>query len=67
MEKKRMYKIKTPGKLQIGGVCEGLGEYFEKDPLLFRIGFVVLFFISGLGILIYLVTFFMMPTKIRNS
>ena len=39
----------------IGGVAGGLGRYFDVDPLLFRIGFVVLTFAGGFGILAYLV------------
>ena len=38
----------------IAGVCGGLGEYFAIDPVWFRIGFVVLAFGGGSGILIYL-------------
>ncbi len=30
------------------GVCGGLGEYFERDPVLFRILFVLLLFVSGI-------------------
>jgi phage shock protein PspC (stress-responsive transcriptional regulator) len=39
----------------IGGVAGGLGRYFDVDPLLFRIGFVVLTFAGGFGLLAYLV------------
>ena len=35
----------------IGGVCEGLGEYFNIDPILFRLIFISLFFLFGGGIL----------------
>lgn len=38
----------------IGGVAGGLGEYFDTDPVFFRIGFVALSFIFGNGLLIYL-------------
>src|SRR3954452_3805953 len=37
----------------IGGVAGGLGRYFDVDPLLFRIGFVVLTFAGGFGLLAY--------------
>lgn len=33
----------------IGGVCSGLGAYFNMDPLVMRILFVVLFFAQGLA------------------
>lgn len=38
----------------IGGVAGGLGRYFSVDPILFRIGFVVLTFVGGIGVLAYL-------------
>ena len=37
----------------LGGVCGGLAEYFDIDPLLVRIGFLVLFFGFGTGLLAY--------------
>ena len=38
----------------IGAVAGGLGRYFAVDPILFRIGFVVLTFVGGVGVLAYL-------------
>jgi phage shock protein PspC (stress-responsive transcriptional regulator) len=46
---------------KIGGVCGGLGEYFELDPLLFRVAFVVLAFVGGLGILLYVLLWLVIP------
>jgi phage shock protein PspC (stress-responsive transcriptional regulator) len=45
----------------IGGVGSGLGRYFGLDPLLFRIGFVVLSFAGGFGVLAYLLLLAFMP------
>jgi phage shock protein PspC (stress-responsive transcriptional regulator) len=45
----------------IGGVCGGLGEYFELDPILFRAAFLVLAFIGGLGLLLYAVLWLLIP------
>jgi phage shock protein PspC (stress-responsive transcriptional regulator) len=45
----------------IGGVGSGLGHYFGVDPLLFRIGFVVLSFAGGFGVLAYLLLLAFMP------
>ena len=38
----------------IGGVCGGIGEYLNIDPLIVRIVFAVLFFGYGTGLLVYL-------------
>jgi phage shock protein C len=46
-----------------GGVAAGLGEYLEVDPVLVRLGFVLLAFVHGLGILFYLACWFLMPRR----
>jgi phage shock protein PspC (stress-responsive transcriptional regulator) len=46
---------------KIAGVCGGLGEYFELDPVLFRAAFVALAFAGGLGILLYLALWLVVP------
>lgn len=43
------------------GVCGGLGEYFNVDPLVFRVAFIALAFVQGLGILLYLLLVLLMP------
>src|SRR5918997_724626 len=35
----------------VGGVCAGLGRYFNVDPIIFRIGTIVLTFVGGAGVL----------------
>ncbi len=45
----------------IAGVCGGLGESFALDPVLFRAAFLVLAVIGGLGILLYLVLWLLIP------
>ncbi|MDE7149115.1 MAG: PspC domain-containing protein, partial [Bacteroidales bacterium] len=40
--------------VMIAGVCGGLGEYFNIDPILFRIIFVLLAVSGSLGVWIYL-------------
>ncbi len=39
---------------KIGGVCSGLGHYFDLDPLLVRIAFVAALFVGGGSLLAYL-------------
>ena len=38
----------------LGGVAAGLGDYFDVDPVLMRLGFVLLTFVSAIGLLRYL-------------
>lgn len=49
----------------IGGVCAGLGEYFDIDPTLVRIGFVVLSLIGWVGafVLAYLIMWIIIPDE----
>lgn len=45
----------------LGGVCGGLGHYFNIDPIWFRIGFVVLALGGGSSVLLYIVLWLVMP------
>ena len=47
----------------IGGVCSGLAEGFHVDPLWVRLAFVVLTFLQGVGVLLYVVLWFLMPER----
>ncbi len=47
----------------IGGVCGGLGHYFNTDPIFFRIGFIALAFLGGAGLLLYLAALLLMPAE----
>lgn len=58
MERK-FYLSQTDKKL--GGVCGGLAEYFDIDPLLVRIGFLILIFGWGCGLLAYLLLWLLAP------
>ncbi|HOY31304.1 MAG TPA: PspC domain-containing protein [Bacteroidales bacterium] len=57
--KKRLYRD-VDNKV-LGGVCSGLGHYFNVDPVWFRIGFIVALFIFGSSVLIYLVLWIIIP------
>ncbi len=58
---KQLYRSTT--SRIIGGVCGGISEYFEMDPTIVRLIFVVLGFASGSGIFIYLVLWLVIPTS----
>ena len=46
---------------KIAGVCGGLGEYCALDPVFFRVGFFILAFTCGVGILLYFVLWLLVP------
>lgn len=45
----------------LGGVAAGLGDYLNIDPVIIRILFVVLTIINGLGILLYIIFWVIVP------
>lgn len=53
----------------IGGVAQGLGEYFNIDPTIIRLLFVLFAIIHGSGVLLYIVLWIVLPTKskVMNS
>jgi phage shock protein C len=57
----RLYRSET--NKVIGGVCGGLGEYLQLDPVLIRILAVLACLAWGSGILIYLLAWLIIPTR----
>ena len=55
---RRMYR--DPDDKPVGGVCSGLSYYFNTDPLLIRILFVISLFV-GFGFLAYIVLWIALP------
>lgn len=47
----------------LGGVCAGLARYFDIDPLLVRLVFVALVFAEGVGALLYLLLWLLVPAE----
>ncbi|MCK5221015.1 MAG: PspC domain-containing protein, partial [Candidatus Aminicenantes bacterium] len=47
----------------IDGVCGGIAEYFDADPVLIRIIFVLFFFFGGSAILAYIIGIVIMPVR----
>ena len=57
---KRLYRIED-GKM-LAGVCGGIAEYFNIDPTLVRLGWVLLSCFAA-GILAYIVAAIIIPVK----
>lgn len=56
---KKLYKSNK--NKMIDGVCAGIGEYFDIDPTLVRLAFVILCVFAGGGILAYIVALIIIP------
>ena len=61
MNNKTLYR--TEKDKMIGGVCGGLGRYFDLDPTLVRLIFAAIFFGYGTGLLIYVFLWIIMPSE----
>jgi len=46
---------------KIGGVCAGLAEYFDLDPTLVRVIWLLAIFFAGTGLFIYLILWLVLP------
>ncbi len=60
MEKK-IYRSSTNRK--IAGVCGGIAEYFDIDPTLVRLLWVIASWIGGSGLLAYIIACVIMPER----
>lgn len=57
--KKRLYKCKDGA--MICGVCNGIAAYFEIDPTLVRLAWVLFSLCGGSGLLAYIIAAIVMP------
>ena len=58
---KKLYRSIANKKLC--GVCGGIGEYFDLDPTLIRILWIVFAFLGGSGLLAYIICAIIMQTQ----
>jgi len=56
---KRVYRSKK--NKMLAGVCGGIAEYFEVDPVIVRLLLVLLVLMGFAGIILYLVAWLLIP------
>lgn len=61
MEPRKLYRSRSES--MIAGVCGGLANYFGMDPTIMRLIFLLLFFLGGNGLLIYLILWIVVPLE----
>ena len=61
MNGKKLYRSRENAML--AGVCGGIGEFFEIDPTLVRLAWVVLGFCGGVGIWAYIIAALIIPQR----
>lgn len=58
---KRLYKSNT--NKTFAGVCGGIGEYFNIDPTLIRLVWVIFGLAGGSGLLAYIIAAIIIPNR----
>ena len=58
---KRLYK--SNDNKMVSGVCGGIAEYFEIDPTLVRLGWVIFCAMGGSGFLAYMIAAIIIPSR----
>ncbi|MFA5833272.1 MAG: PspC domain-containing protein [Bacteroidota bacterium] len=61
MNSQKLYRSQT--NKVFAGVCGGLAEYFDVDPVVIRILFVLMVLFGGTGIVLYIAAIFIVPKK----
>ena len=62
---KHLYRIRD-GRV-VAGVCAGLAAYFGVDPTLVRLAFAVLTVFGGVGVLLYLGAWVIIPDEVDGT
>jgi phage shock protein PspC (stress-responsive transcriptional regulator) len=65
MENHRLYR--SVQHRVIGGVAGGLAEYFDIDPVIIRLVFVIVAFAGGGGLLVYLILWIVLPENTASK
>lgn len=59
--KKRLYKSSTDKK--VCGVCGGIANYFDVDPIVIRLIWVIFTLVGGSGLIAYIIAAIIMPDE----
>ena len=59
--KKRLYKSSTDKKAC--GVCGGIANYFDVDPTVIRLIWVIFTLVGGSGLIAYIIAAIIMPDE----
>ncbi len=58
---RRLYRSRT--EKMIAGVCGGIAEYFNIDPTIVRLIWVLITLLGGAGVLLYIILWIVMPLQ----
>lgn len=55
--------MRSTADKKVGGVCAGLGNYFDVDVTLVRVLWLLAVFCAGTGLLLYLILWIVLPVE----
>jgi phage shock protein C len=61
----RMRLVRPRQGRKIAGVCAGFGEYFDLDPSLIRVAWVICLVCGGVGLIAYIIAWIVIPEEPR--
>jgi phage shock protein C len=64
-----MKKLKLSKDKKLLGVCGGIGEYFDVDPTVVRVAWIVMTVLTGIvpGVIAYLLAAIVMPSEVAEA
>lgn len=62
MQDRKLFRSST--NCMLAGVCGGVGQFFNVDPTLVRLGWVLFSALGGSGVLAYIVAAIIIPKEI---
>lgn len=62
---KRLYRSRT--ERMIAGICGGLGEYLGIDPTIVRVVWVLISLMAGIGVLLYVILWVVIPLELPTG
>ena len=65
MNGKKLYR-NTENKM-LAGVCSGIADYFDIDPTLVRLGWVLFSLLGGSGLLAYIIAAIIIPDAPKKN
>jgi len=53
--------VRSTNDRKVAGVCAGLADYFDIDPIIIRVLWIVAFLCAGTGLLAYIILWIVVP------
>jgi phage shock protein PspC (stress-responsive transcriptional regulator) len=64
-ETRRLFR--DPDDHLVGGVCAGIANYFDVNPLWIRLAFALSFFFAGSGLILYIILWIVIPKAVTRA